>query len=1025
MDSNLRRVKICPRCGGHNDANAHSCKKIYETKICRHDLSTVPARVRDSSTVPARVDDISPMPINHVETVETGVAKPILDILFLELMTNPNICFEVRDGNTVGRAIESDVVLAGTPKIDWVSRRMARFFKRGSQWYVKNAVLPPTNFIQVDGERYCDDSEIAIGEGSILGLPLDQFTVYLNKDSVRLKEESNLSGINSILRVEDTPTSEADPFFKVTRRVELLESKAPINPRIVSDDPQASSTQQHISSTQRHILGHLDKGSILFGQYTVITTKQAHESARPGVYLCDSPSGHVIVKVAAANFPPPKDLFEKLKQLKHPNVLRTISTTEENGHYYEVQEYCAGGSLADRLQKLGTGLGADVVFFDIVPSLLSGIEYLHYHGIIHRDIKPANIYIRYNQQGTEEFVLGDFDVSSILGSTSTVGETERLGVTWTYCAPEAFPRYTDDSVKQIQCIISRKTDYYSLGMTLIALIIGITSLDSNNLSNSIDFYMQGKRVQIPEILTSHQSLLLQGILIRNYEKRWSAEETNRWLREETTEADRQLIIADRLADGPTPAHREYPGGLGRYRPKDLLSLAQAILAEPQIAESHLLEAEALVNWVGEIDADTEVALNQDRKIYRNQPSLALLCASLRCDPTLPFVFPDNKGVLTPEEWAEQAEKYLRANDPIASQIVTNEWLKRLEIWLERKTKPQVELQQKVANIVETPMHLRLEELQYIFDPDRPYPVTRNRKIDLASTPQQIVRMAYGEEKDWVTGIPPHYEHALRRWQQGYLNAWLRHTNGLSTEKKEELLQKIGLPRTEPPKTEATMNQTENTAQQKTEPDYAAFERILRILNPKHPPVKVEISPVDAIKAPWGNSLTTTVTYQTIGVGVPCGTINFENLHPGLTINDPLIVKRQGTIEIVLNTRDVGAGREHSTVLKMEKSRITGMEPASLPISYKAEMPVAKLAYRIVFYALVCAFFLGLTRAAIGLLGSDKAVRINDFSLGDTWSKTLSVNFPHWTMIPIVVLIRLIFCGIYKFFLHDKKIKWEE
>src|SRR5690606_29852354 len=101
------------------------------------------------------------------------------------------------------------------------------------------------------------------------------------------------------------------------------------------------------ASGQKLPLGALAPGTVLCGDCTV--TLRPHATERPGLFLCDAPEGRVVVKVAPLGHPPKPELWSRLPNLHHPNVLRTYRITEENGFFFEVQEYCAGGTLDDRV----------------------------------------------------------------------------------------------------------------------------------------------------------------------------------------------------------------------------------------------------------------------------------------------------------------------------------------------------------------------------------------------------------------------------------------------------------------------------------------------------------------------------------------------------------------------------------------------------------------------------------------------------------------------------------------------------
>ena len=99
------------------------------------------------------------------------------DICRLELLDNAEIAFDVKAGQTVGRGIEADVIVADVPHAGYISRVHARFSRRGEQWFAQ--YVGQGNFIVVDGETSEDDSEIALHDGSVLVLSLTSFRVVL------------------------------------------------------------------------------------------------------------------------------------------------------------------------------------------------------------------------------------------------------------------------------------------------------------------------------------------------------------------------------------------------------------------------------------------------------------------------------------------------------------------------------------------------------------------------------------------------------------------------------------------------------------------------------------------------------------------------------------------------------------------------------------------------------------------------------------------------------------------------------
>ncbi len=155
-------VKYCPACGEENSPLESFCSH------CDFDLLTVPTEPRRMAT--------DETPDDEAQIAVAPVAV-VTDVCRLELLDNAAIAFDIKAGQTVGRGVEADVILAEVPHAGYISRVHARFLRRGEQWFVQ--YLGQGNFIVVDGENSEDDSEIALHDGSVLVLSLTSFRVVL------------------------------------------------------------------------------------------------------------------------------------------------------------------------------------------------------------------------------------------------------------------------------------------------------------------------------------------------------------------------------------------------------------------------------------------------------------------------------------------------------------------------------------------------------------------------------------------------------------------------------------------------------------------------------------------------------------------------------------------------------------------------------------------------------------------------------------------------------------------------------
>jgi hypothetical protein len=174
-------VKVCPSCEAVNPATASFCSE------CEWDLMNVAPTTRPETAV----TDPPPTPVETPpSSVSVSPVAPAPDdsatmrvadigaVCTLELLENPALQFQIRDGQTIGRSSRADVELIGVPGREYLSRIHARVFRRGKQWFAQ--YISSGNFIKVDGQMYEDDSEVALENGSMLTLSLTTFRVHVS-----------------------------------------------------------------------------------------------------------------------------------------------------------------------------------------------------------------------------------------------------------------------------------------------------------------------------------------------------------------------------------------------------------------------------------------------------------------------------------------------------------------------------------------------------------------------------------------------------------------------------------------------------------------------------------------------------------------------------------------------------------------------------------------------------------------------------------------------------------------------------
>jgi predicted ATPase len=158
---------------------------------------------------------------------------------------------------------------------------------------------------------------------------------------------------------------------------------------------------------------------------------------------------------------------EILRQLNHPNIVRVLDTLEENGQYYIVMDYVAGGDLADLLMKQDSLLPIQRVL-TLTLELADALTRAHYLKVIHRDLKPANVLLA--DDGTPR--LTDFGVAAIQTGEHLTDVGTALG-TLDYMPPEALKGEPGDT----------RGDIWSFGALLFELLTRQHPFAGSVLSN--------------------------------------------------------------------------------------------------------------------------------------------------------------------------------------------------------------------------------------------------------------------------------------------------------------------------------------------------------------------------------------------------------------------------------------------------------------------------------------------------------------------------------------------------------------
>ena len=150
-----------------------------------------------------------------------------------------------------------------------------------------------------------------------------------------------------------------------------------------------------------------------------------------------------------------------LAQLSHANIVSVHDVGEVDNLPYIVMEHLAGGSLKDRIERLGPLKAGDAA--RIAIEIANGLAFAHSKGIIHADLKPSNILFDVNDHAK----IADFGIAR---TPKEDGSTPELYATAMYVAPER--------VEGRQASV--QSDVYGLGLVLYEMLVGKPPFTSTN-----------------------------------------------------------------------------------------------------------------------------------------------------------------------------------------------------------------------------------------------------------------------------------------------------------------------------------------------------------------------------------------------------------------------------------------------------------------------------------------------------------------------------------------------------------------
>lgn len=192
------------------------------------------------------------------------------------------------------------------------------------------------------------------------------------------------------------------------------------------------------------------------------------------------------------------DLLKQIKDAEHENLVRILAFGRHENLYYEVYPFYRKGSLKGPMSE-------DKIKEIVLPGLIKALKCLHSMKIIHNDIKPENIF--WDDAG-QTVLLGDY------GSIGRDGIRPK-SYTPSYAAPEIM----------LNAPGSRQSDWFSVGMTLAALMDGKPLIEESKIELILRQWENGVRVQNG---SSSFKQLITGMIQLNKERRLGPSSAAKW-----------------------------------------------------------------------------------------------------------------------------------------------------------------------------------------------------------------------------------------------------------------------------------------------------------------------------------------------------------------------------------------------------------------------------------------------------------------------------------------------------------------
>uniref|UniRef100_A0A8D2JFL6 Serine/threonine-protein kinase PLK4 n=1 Tax=Varanus komodoensis TaxID=61221 RepID=A0A8D2JFL6_VARKO len=184
-------------------------------------------------------------------------------------------------------------------------------------------------------------------------------------------------------------------------------------------------------------------------------------------------------------------------QLKHPSVLELYNYFEDSNYVYLILEMCHNGEMSRYLKNRKNRFSEEEVRH-FMHQIITGMLYLHSHGILHRDLTLSNLLLTNNMN----IKIADFGLATQLKMPYEKHYT--MCGTPNYISPEIATRSAH----------GLESDVWSLGCMFFTLLAGKPPFDTDTVKNTLNKVVLAD-YEMPMFLSEEAQDLICQLLRKN------------------------------------------------------------------------------------------------------------------------------------------------------------------------------------------------------------------------------------------------------------------------------------------------------------------------------------------------------------------------------------------------------------------------------------------------------------------------------------------------------------------------------